>query len=40
VDTECTIFSADGRTRLLLVEIREGKQLKNRLPLIFDRLLH
>jgi catechol 2,3-dioxygenase-like lactoylglutathione lyase family enzyme len=28
---ECMIFSADGRTRLLLVEVPEGKQAKNRL---------
>jgi catechol 2,3-dioxygenase-like lactoylglutathione lyase family enzyme len=30
-DEECMIFSADGRTRLLFIEIPEGKQVKNRL---------
>jgi hypothetical protein len=28
---ECMIFSADGRTRLLFIEVPEGKQVKNRL---------
>jgi catechol 2,3-dioxygenase-like lactoylglutathione lyase family enzyme len=28
---QCMIFSADGRTRLLFVEVPEGKQVKNRL---------
>ncbi|HEY9469525.1 MAG TPA: VOC family protein [Propionibacteriaceae bacterium] len=28
---ECMIFSADGRTRLLFVEVPEAKQIKNRL---------
>jgi catechol 2,3-dioxygenase-like lactoylglutathione lyase family enzyme len=29
-DEECMIFSADGRTRLLFIEVPEGKQVKNR----------
>jgi catechol 2,3-dioxygenase-like lactoylglutathione lyase family enzyme len=28
---ECMIFSADGRTRILFVEVPEPKQIKNRL---------
>ena len=28
---ECMIFSADGRTRLLFIEVPEAKQVKNRL---------
>jgi hypothetical protein len=28
---ECMIFSADGRTRLLFIEVPEAMQLKNRL---------
>jgi hypothetical protein len=28
---ECMIFSADGRTRLLFIEVPEGKQVKNRI---------
>ena len=28
---ECMIFSADGRTRILFVEVPEAKQVKNRL---------
>ena len=28
---ECMIFSADGRTRLLFVEVPEAKRVKNRL---------
>ena len=28
---ECMIFSADGRTRVLFIEVPEGKQVKNRL---------
>jgi hypothetical protein len=28
---ECMIFSADGRTRLLFIDVPEGKQAKNRL---------
>ena len=28
---ECMIFSADGRTRLLFIEVPEPKQVKNRL---------
>jgi catechol 2,3-dioxygenase-like lactoylglutathione lyase family enzyme len=28
---ECMIFSAGGRTRLLFIEVPEGKQVKNRL---------
>src|SRR4249920_3499324 len=27
---ECMIFSTDGRTRLLFIEVPEGKQVKNR----------
>jgi len=27
---ECMIFSVDGRTRLLFIEVPEGKQIKNR----------
>ena len=27
---ECMIFSADGRTRLLFIDVPEGKQVKNR----------
>ena len=30
-DEECMIFSADGRTRLLFIDVPEGKQVKNRL---------
>jgi hypothetical protein len=30
---ECMIFSADGRTRLLFIEVPEGKTVKNRLHL-------
>jgi catechol 2,3-dioxygenase-like lactoylglutathione lyase family enzyme len=30
-DEECMIFSANGRTRLLFVEVPEAKQIKNRL---------
>ena len=30
-DEECMIFSADGRTRLLFIEVPEAKQGKNRL---------
>jgi catechol 2,3-dioxygenase-like lactoylglutathione lyase family enzyme len=30
---ECMIFSADGRTRLLFLEVPEGKAVKNRLHL-------
>jgi catechol 2,3-dioxygenase-like lactoylglutathione lyase family enzyme len=30
-DEECMIFSADGRTRLLFIDVPEGKQAKNRL---------
>jgi len=30
-DEECMIFSADGGTRLLFVEVPEAKQIKNRL---------
>jgi hypothetical protein len=32
-DEECMIFSADGRHRLLFIEVPEAKQLKNRLHL-------
>ena len=28
---ECMIFSADGRTRVLFIEVPEAKQIKNRL---------
>ena len=28
---ECMIFSADGRTRVLFIEVPEPKQIKNRL---------
>jgi len=28
---ECMIFSTDGRTRLLFIEVPEGKQVKNRI---------
>ena len=28
---ECMIFSADGRTRVLFIEVPEGKEVKNRL---------
>ena len=28
---ECMIFSVDGRTRLLFIDVPEGKQVKNRL---------
>jgi hypothetical protein len=28
---ECMIFSANGRTRLLFIEVPEAKQIKNRL---------
>ena len=30
-DEECMIFSADGRTRLLFIDVPEGKKAKNRL---------
>jgi catechol 2,3-dioxygenase-like lactoylglutathione lyase family enzyme len=30
-DEECMIFSTDGRTRLLFIEVPEAKQIKNRL---------
>jgi catechol 2,3-dioxygenase-like lactoylglutathione lyase family enzyme len=30
---ECMIFSTDGRTRLLFIEVPEGKQVKNRMHL-------
>jgi catechol 2,3-dioxygenase-like lactoylglutathione lyase family enzyme len=30
-DEECMIFSADGRTRLLFIDVPEGKQAENRL---------
>ena len=30
---ECMIFSPDGATRLLFIEVPEGKQVKNRLHL-------
>jgi hypothetical protein len=30
-DEECMIFSADGRNRVLFVEVPEAKQIKNRL---------
>ena len=32
-DEECMIFSPDGRSRLLFIEVPEGKQVKNRLHL-------
>ncbi|NQX11354.1 VOC family protein [Microbacteriaceae bacterium VKM Ac-2855] len=32
-DDECMIFSSDGATRLLFIEVPEAKQLKNRLHL-------
>ena len=32
-DEECMIFSADGRSRLLFIEVPEGKAVKNRLHL-------
>jgi predicted enzyme related to lactoylglutathione lyase len=32
-DEECLIMSADGRQRLLFIEVPEGKQAKNRLHL-------
>ena len=28
---ECTIFSADGRTRILFIEVPDDKQVKNRI---------
>jgi hypothetical protein len=37
-DEECMIFSADGRTRLLFIDVPEGKQAKNRFTSIFHRL--
>jgi hypothetical protein len=30
-DEECMIFSTDGRTRLLFIEVPAAKQIKNRL---------
>jgi Glyoxalase-like domain len=30
-DEECMIFSGNGRTRLLFIEVPEAKQIKNRL---------
>ena len=30
-DEECMIFSANGRIRLLFIEVSEAKQIKNRL---------
>jgi hypothetical protein len=30
-DEECMLFSPDGRTRVLFIEVPEAKQLKNRL---------
>ena len=38
-DEECMIFSADGGTRLLFVEVPEAKQIKNRLHFDLDRLM-
>lgn len=32
-DEECMIFSADGRTRLLFIEVPDDKQLRNRIHL-------
>jgi hypothetical protein len=34
---ECMIFSADGRTRVLFIEVPDEKQVKNRLHLDLRR---